>query len=225
MTTLTSATWRRARLPPEASSRGTRSSESRRKDLNGRNVRNAPINVGRVEGSVQTSVEVRVEGAGARWERNSANDAEHKFLAQRHHLDGLTRQRPRLAHQLERSQQRLHDAQGAVDRISDVEASMARRSQWLVDHPAELRWEADLADRLGYPDTTLDRGATRSELPQPDDDLAIDLRTIDISPHQPRSGLKRRLHDAIGITRHPDPPGIALPPPPSRGIDGPDLGL
>ena len=76
MTTLTSATWRQPGLAPEASPHAAGSSKSRRNDLDGRNVRNAPINADRrrpVEVSVQTSVEVRVEGAGPRWERTSAN--------------------------------------------------------------------------------------------------------------------------------------------------------
>ncbi|HKN88771.1 MAG TPA: hypothetical protein VJ622_00695, partial [Acidimicrobiia bacterium] len=158
-------------------------------------------------------------------DRLAIEDAEHRLLAQRHHLDGRTRQRPRLADQLERSQHRLHDAQQAVDRIPDVDAAIAQRSQWLLDHPAELEWEADLATQLRLPRPHLGRGATHREPPQPDADLGIDLRTIDLSPHPPRSGLKRRLHDAIGITRPPDLPDIALPPPPCRGMDGPDLGL
>ncbi|MGH8990926.1 MAG: MobF family relaxase [Acidimicrobiia bacterium] len=184
-------------------------------------------------GDVKTRLadtEATLEGLSRRrWfqrpDRLGIEDAEHKLLAQRHHFDGLTRQRPRFADQLERSQQRLHNAQRAVDRIPDVETAIALRSQWLLDHPAELQWEADLAARLGYPDLTLDRGATRLEPPHPNADLGIDLRTIDLSPHLPRSGLERRLHDAIGITRPPDSPDIALPPPPGRGIDGPDLGL
>ena len=162
-------------------------------------------------------------------DRLAIEDAEHKLLAQRHHLDGLTRQRPRLVDQLERSQRRLDDGQGAVDRIPDVEASIARRSQWLLDHPAELQWEADLAAQLGYPDRALDRGATRPEPPQPDNDLAadlgIDLRTIDLAPHRPRSGIEHRLRRNLGINRHPDMPEIALPQPPGHGIDGPDIGL
>jgi conjugative relaxase-like TrwC/TraI family protein len=164
-----------------------------------------------------------------RTDRIAIEDGEHRLLGRRHRLEGLTWQRPRLADQLERSQERLREAQRAVDRIPDVEATIARRSQWLSEHPAELEWEADLAARLAHPDHTLDRDVKRSDPLRRDDDLVadlgIDLRTIDLSPHLPRSGLKRRLHDAIGMTRHPDRSDPALPPPPSRGIDGPDLSL
>lgn len=70
--------------------------------------------------------------------------------------------------------------------------------------------------------------ATGREPAEPDHDvtadLGIDLRTIDRSPHRPRSGLERGVHDTIGIRRQPDVPDIALPPPPGRGIDGPDFG-
>ena len=152
------------------------------------------------------------------------HDAEHKLQTQRLHLDGLTRQRARSNEQLERSQRRLHDAERAVDRIPDVEAGIARRSQWLLDHPTELEWEADLAARL-VPARSADQSTTR----QPDDDraadLGIDLRTIDLSPPRPRAGIERRVREALGIDRPPADLDIALPPLPGRGIDGPDLGL
>jgi hypothetical protein len=176
--------------------------------------------------------EARLETLGRRrWfhrpDRFAVEDTEHQLLTQRRHLDGLTRQRPRVADQLERSQERLRDARRGVDRIPEIEAAIARRSQWLLDHPAELEWEAELAARLRDPDRGLDQSAAPMEGPEPEDlvaGLGIDLRTVDLSPRLPRSGLERRLHDAIGITRHADLPDIAVPPLPGHGIDGPDLG-
>ena len=153
-------------------------------------------------------------------------DAEHKLLAQRRYWESLTRQRAQGAEQLRRSQRRLHDAQRAVDRIPEVEAAIARRSQWLLDHPAELEWEADLAARM--PERT--RSAERSPTSTPElehndpPQIDIDLRTVDLSPSLPRSGLEHRLRRNLGIDRHPDVPEISLPSPPGHGIDGPDLG-
>lgn len=95
------------------------------------------------------------------------------------------------------------------------------------DHPAELEWEAELAARLGHTASGLDRSAAQPETPEPDDlstDLDIDLRTIDLSPRLPRSGIEHRLRRNLGLSRSPDIPDIDLPPLPGQGIDGPDLG-
>jgi hypothetical protein len=115
-----------------------------------------------------------------------------------------------------------------VNRIPDVEAAIQHRGGWILSHPAELTWEADLAARLADSSRTAepptpDQGHSLSDL---DDLLAsIDLRTIDLSPGRPRTGLKRHLDDAVGITRRDDPLDQLLRPPPGRGIDGPDLGV
>jgi hypothetical protein len=155
-------------------------------------------------------------------------DAEYKLQAQRLSLDGLTRQRTRSADQLERSHRRLRDAKGVVERIPEVEAAIARRSRWLLDHPAELEWEADLAARLRTSDRSPERSTARPDSIQPEDELAtdpvIDLRTIDLSP-RPRAGIQRRVREALGIDRPSAETEIALPPLPGRGIDGPELGL
>jgi hypothetical protein len=156
-------------------------------------------------------------------------DAEHKLQAQRLYLDGLTRQQTRSVDQLERSQRRLRDAQGVVERIPEVEAAIARRSRWLLDHPAELEWEADLAARLRQADRSPERSTAQSDSIPPEDELAtalgIDLRTIDLSPHRPRAGIECRTGEALGIDRPSAEIEIAFPPVPGRGIDGPDLGL
>jgi conjugative relaxase-like TrwC/TraI family protein len=168
-----------------------------------------------------------------RWLRRpdplATEDAQHTLQTQRLHLHGLTQQRPRSADQLQRSQQRLHDTQRAVNRIPDVETAIARRSQWLLDHPAELEWEHELAQRLDQHSRSPEHNTARHEPPQPDDDLAadlgVDLRTIDLSPRHPRAGIERRVREALGIDTAPAEIDIPLPPLPGRGIDGPDLGL
>lgn len=78
---------------------------------------------------------------------------------------------------------------------------------------ARLSRERDGADRMSH------------ERDDVEPELGIDLRTVDLSPRHPRSGLERSLRDALGIHRGPADLDIALPPLPGRGIDGPDLGL
>jgi hypothetical protein len=81
----------------------------------------------------------------------------------------------------------------------------------------------DLAVRLEQ----TGHGKAERELVRPDDrevEVDIDLRTIDLSPRHPQSGLERQLWETIGIHRAFPDPDIATPPLPGRGIDGPDLG-
>ena len=117
-------------------------------------------------------------------------------------------------------------------RIPDVEAAIRirQRGDWLVDHPAELAWEADLATRLardadepGVP--TAEHGQDPAEPGLEAALRSIDLRTIKLPDRKPRAGIERAIHDALGITKHPRHPDVPLPPLPGHGIDGPDLGL
>jgi hypothetical protein len=70
-------------------------------------------------------------------------------------------------------------------------------------------------------------GADRAE---PDQDLdallrSIDLRTIDLSAHLPRTGIERTTRVAHGLSQRRDAADIPLPPLPGHGLDpGPDLG-
>jgi hypothetical protein len=116
----------------------------------------------------------------------------------------------------------------AVARIPEVEAAITRRSDWLLNHPAEVAWEADLATRLAGTGRDANQSTPGPEHSTSDLDAAlesIDLRTIDLSPARPRAGIERRLGDALGITRPDDPIEKLLRPPPGRGFDGPDLAL
>jgi hypothetical protein len=161
-------------------------------------------------------------------DQDAIDDTIHKLRAHRRHLDRLQAERPRRVDQLERSQRRLADAERAVARIPEVEDAITRRSDWLLKHPAEVAWEADLATRLADTGRDADPSTPGREHSTSDLDAAlesIDLRTIDLSPARPRNGLERRLGDALGITRLDDPIERLLRPPPGRGIDGPDLGL
>jgi ATP-dependent exoDNAse (exonuclease V) alpha subunit len=52
---------------------------------------------------------------------------------------------------------------------------------------------------------------------------SIDL-SVNLSRHRPRTGLQRRLDEALGIRPHANTPERATPPAPDTGIDGPDIG-
>ncbi len=162
-----------------------------------------------------------------RWLRRPDHHAiaktDHRIDADQHQLRRLHHERSTAVLQLEHSRARLHDAERAVACIPEVETAIAHRSQWLSNHPAELEWEHDLATRLGQ----TGHGKAEREPVQPDDreaELGIDLRTIDLSPRHPKTGLERQLWETIGIHRAFPDHDIALPPLPGRGIDGPDLG-
>jgi hypothetical protein len=82
-----------------------------------------------------------------RLDQPAIDDTQHRIGAKRY-LERLQTERASSAAQLERSRHRLRNAENAVARIPDVEAAITRRSNWLLGHPAELAWEADLATRL-----------------------------------------------------------------------------
>lgn len=100
--------------------------------------------------------------------------------------------------------------------IPDVETAIARRRYWLRRHPAELAWEAELTARLDGTAKEPDRAPPDHERTPSDDGLEaalrpIDLRTIDLSPRRPRTGIERRLRETLGIgqpgdNRYPAPP-------------------
>jgi len=162
-----------------------------------------------------------------RWLRRPDHHAiaqtDHRIEADQRQLQRLHNEQSTAARQLEYSRARLHDAERAVANTPEVETAIAHRSQWLLSHPAELEWEHDLATRL-------DKTGHGKPAPQPDQqdgrevELDIDLRTIDLSPRHPQTGLERQLWETIGIHRAFADPDIAMPPLPGRGIDGPDLG-
>lgn len=136
--------------------------------------------------------------------------------------------RARSAAELERRRRRLNEAEQAVARIPDVERTIKHRSDWILRHPAELSWEAELAARLGEA-TAVGAPVPDREQTVADYDLkaalnSIDLRTIDLSSTRRRTGIERQLREALGI-RPKDPIDIPHPPLPGRGLDGPDLGL
>jgi len=167
-----------------------------------------------------------------RWFRRPDHDAITRtgrwIQADQRQLQRLETERSTVVRQLERSRYRLLEAERAVARIPDVETAIARRSQWLLSHPAELDWEQQLATRLDQARLSPERDSGDRTSRQRDDvepELGIDQRTIDLSPRHPRSGLERSLRDALGIHRAPADLDIALPPLPGRGMDGPDLGL
>lgn len=167
-----------------------------------------------------------------RWLRRPDHHAiaqtDRRIEADQRQLQCLETARSTAIRQLERSRYRLEEAEGAVARISDVETAIARRSQWLLSHPAELEWEHELARRLEEVGRSPDRDSADRTSHERDDvevELGIDLRTIDLSPRHRRSGLERSLREALGIQRVPLDGDIALPPLPGRGIEGPDLGL
>jgi hypothetical protein len=160
-------------------------------------------------------------------DHHAIDETQHRISAQQRYLDRLEKERTRSAAEVERSRHRLHDTERAVARLPDVEIAITRRRDWLLNHPAELEWEADLATRL-------DGKAIEPAVPDQDqsgiDDAleaalkSIDLRTIDLSPTRPRAGIEHHLREALGL-RPSDPIHLPLPPLPGRGIDGPELGL
>jgi hypothetical protein len=153
---------------------------------------------------------------------------QHRIDTQTRYLERLWKERAGAAAELERSRSRLRDAERAVNRIPEVEAAIQHRREWFLSHRAELAWEDDLTTRLADPSKTPEPPSTDHEHSADDLDAvleSIDLRTTDLSPGRPRTGLERRLDDALGITRRDDPLEMLLRPPPARGIDGPDLGL
>jgi hypothetical protein len=155
----------------------------------------------------------------------------HEIRAQQALLGRLHEERAERVGQLARSHRRLQDVERAVARIPEVEAGVRRRGDWLLSHPAELAWEADLAARLaGRTEEGREKTATH------DQDLAgldaeailqaVDLRTIDLSARRPAGLEHDRADKALGLHRQLDGPDIALPPLPGHGLDaGPDLGL
>jgi hypothetical protein len=163
-------------------------------------------------------------------DHHAIDDTQHQISAQQRYLERLEKERARSAAELERSRRRLGDTERAVARVPDVEAAIERRSDWLVSHPAELDWEADLAARLAGNPRTADQPVLDHDQTAIDHALeaalgSIDLRTIDLSSTRPRAGIERHLREALGIAQLSDPIEAQLPPFPGRGIDGPDLGL
>jgi conjugative relaxase-like TrwC/TraI family protein len=161
-------------------------------------------------------------------DRRAIEDTRHRISAQQRYLDGLEKERARSAAEFDRSRRRLSEAEHAVAQIPDVERSIQRRSDWLLSHPAELDWEADLAVRLAGEAKAVDTPVPNHDQGLTDQALeaalnSIDLRTIDLSSTRPHVGIERELRNALGI-RPSDPISIPLPPLPGRGIDGPDLG-
>jgi hypothetical protein len=159
-------------------------------------------------------------------------ETEHRIHAQQRYLARLEEERARLTGQLDRSQRRLHDVERAVARIPEVEAAIARRSDWLLNHPADLAWEADLAARLALPGSGPQARTPDHDHVEPDPDLeallrSVDLRTIDLPPRGLRAGIENRTTSkALGLSNHREEADIALSPLPGHGLDmGPDLGL
>lgn len=153
----------------------------------------------------------------------------HRITAQERYLQHLEHERARTAGELQRGRRRLDDTERAVARIPDVEAAIKQRGDWLLDHPAELAWEADLATRLardaGQPDEpTTEHGEAAVDSAVGAALRSIDLRTIKLPDRRPRAGIERAIHDALDINRRPGP-DVPLPPLPGHGIDGPDLGF
>ncbi|MGH8974756.1 MAG: hypothetical protein ACRD0C_16335, partial [Acidimicrobiia bacterium] len=162
-------------------------------------------------------------------DQHAVDETEHRIHAHQRRLGRLEDERARAAGQLGWSRRRLYDAERAVARIPEVEAAITRRSDWLLSHPAELAWEADLATRLPGRTNEPEATAPGHDHAEPDHDLeallrSIDLRTIDLSAHLPRTGIERTTSKALGLSQRADGTDIALPPLP--GLDaGPDLGL
>lgn len=53
----------------------------------------------------------------------------------------------------------------AVERLTEVQVAVARRDSWLAEHPSEVAWEADLAERVADRRRDL---AVAAERDQPD---------------------------------------------------------
>lgn len=162
-------------------------------------------------------------------DRHAIDETQHRIHSQQRYLDKLEKDRARSTADLERRCRRLGQAEQDVARIPDVERDIQRRTAWTLSHPAELEWEAELAARLAGRSTAADSPEPTRGLTSEDDlDAAsqpIDLRTIDLSPKQPVTGIEQRLREALGIAPPGEPVDVPLPPLPGRGIDGPDLGL
>jgi hypothetical protein len=164
-------------------------------------------------------------------DQHAIDGTNHRIGAQQRYLGRLDDERASLVDQLDRSRRRLRDVKRAVARIPQVEAAIARRSDWLLSHPAELAWEADLATRLAGPTNKPEATVPGHDQAEPDHDLeallrSIDLRTIDLSAHRPRTGIERTTREALGLSQRRDGADIALPPLPGHGLDaGPDLSL
>jgi hypothetical protein len=159
----------------------------------------------------------------------------------RHAIDD-TNQRIRHAHQdiarlqaghraatdrLDDSRRTLRKAERDVARIPDVEAAITRRGEWLLAHTPDLEWEADLRARLRGNAEHLEPDPPEGGAAHPRDELSpfdIDLRTLDLSPRRPATGLDRRLEEALGLNRGRLPIDVPHPPLPDHGIDGPDFG-
>jgi conjugative relaxase-like TrwC/TraI family protein len=162
-------------------------------------------------------------------DQHAIDETRNRIHAQQRDLGRLEDERARSAGQLGRSRRRFYDAERAVARIPEVEAAITRRSDWLLSHPAELAWEADLATSLPGRTNEPEATAPRHNHAESDHDLeallrSIDLRTIDLSAHLPRTGIERSTSKALGLSQRRDGADIALPPLP--GVDlGPDLGL
>jgi hypothetical protein len=163
-------------------------------------------------------------------DQHAIDETSHRIQGQQRYLGRLEDERARSAGPLDRSRRRLADAERAVARIPEVEADITRRDDWLISHPAELAWESDLASRLAGPTNEPEATLPGQDPAEPDHDLeavlrSIDLRTIDLSAHRPRTGFERDTSKALGLSRR-DGANIAYPPLPGHGLDtGPDLGL
>jgi hypothetical protein len=158
-----------------------------------------------------------------------AIDETHGCIAARdRYLRRLEAERTRAAGQLHRARRRLDDAKRAVARIPDVEAAIARRREWLLTHPAEHAWQAELATRLvGHIDEPAVSSAEHDhDHAQPELEAALrsDLRTVNLGDRRPRTRLERAVRDALGIARHAGHPDAPRPLEPGHDIDGPDLG-
>ena len=136
-----------------------------------------------------------------------------RIAAQKRYLRNLETERARAAGQLQQARRRLHEAERAVARIPDVEAAIARRREWLLTHPAELAWEADLATRLvKHVDEPVPIAGHCQDGLQPELETSrrsIDLRTIKLEDRKPRTRFERAVRDALGIARprsHPQRP-------------------
>lgn len=156
----------------------------------------------------------------------------HEIHSQERSLARLHHERAERVGQLARSHRRLQDVERAVSRIPEVETAVTHRGDWILSHPVELAWEADLAARLTGRTQESTQKTPNQEHDPADLDAeailrAIDLREIDLSPRRPDTWIERRTTDqALSLRRHTDVPDIALPPLPGRGLDaGPDLGL
>jgi conjugative relaxase-like TrwC/TraI family protein len=163
-------------------------------------------------------------------DQHAIDETSHRIHAQQRYLGRVEDERARSTDQLDRSRRRLADAERAVARIPEVETDITRRGDWLLTHPAELAWESDLASRLAGPTNEPEATLPGQDPAEPDHDLeailrSIDLRTIDLSAHRPRTGFERDASKAPALSRR-DAADIALPPLPGHGLDaGPDLGL